>query len=191
MTTADCTTFAQIAVAAILDFLCEAKDRAVEAAANDPRWLSAVDRAWGFILSVDSLDFDAATATLLVPSATDHLHTYRANGQCQCEAHARGIPCWHRAAARLVVRALALAEQAREAAEQAELTALAQQLVDDAHAAGATWYTAREGLAGARMRMAELADYAEAWDAAAAAQKRQALSARIVAARAAVMSAAA
>lgn len=183
MSTADCTTpaahrFAPLAVAPLLDFLCEARDAAAQAAADHPAWLRALDFAWGFILEAEALEYDAEAAALRVPSATRAGRAYVANGACACEAFTKGAGvCWHRAAARLVRRAL-------ELRDAAEVEALAAELVAEAHAAGARWYGMAEGRAGARMRLAELADFAQEWDAAA-------LSAQALAARPAVALAAA
>ena len=159
MPTADCTTFTPIAVADLLDHLCEARDLAAAAAASSPAWLRALSTAWGFILEADTLEYDAATHALRVESATRPGRTYVANGACACESFTKGNGvCWHRAAARLVRRAL-------ELRAAAELEALAAELVSDAHTAGCRWYGLAEGRAGARLRFDELADYAAAWDA--------------------------
>ena len=190
MPSTDCTTFARIAVADLLDSLVAAVDAAraklaESAAPNADAWGRAIDRAWDYILSVDVLAYDAASHTLLVESATEAGRSYAANGTCECRAytHSTAQVCWHRAAAKIVANAVALAEQAAEAAEQAELTALAQELLDEARRAGCAWYGHREALAGARMQLRELEDYAQEWDRAAEAQRRAALAGRIVAAR--------
>jgi hypothetical protein len=100
------TQFTTIAVADLMDALCSAVDTA-RAATNDPRWLRAIDSAWDYILSVDTLDYDAATHSLRVPSASGN-GEYIANGACQCRAFEQSNACWHRAAARLVRRAIEL-----------------------------------------------------------------------------------
>jgi hypothetical protein len=175
MSTTDCTTtalsFARIAVASLMDALCEAKDAAVEKAAGNQRWLNAIDAAWGWLLTQDAVFFDTAAHALRVPSATEAGRAYVANGDCQCKAFDARTPCLHRAAARLVRRALELQAAQAEADERAELNTLASELVSEAHAAGARWYGAVEGLAGARLRLGELTDFAIDWDAMSAAAR--------------------
>ena len=178
MTNAQFTT---IRTADLLDSLVAAVDAARIAAGDDQRWQNAITSAWDYILQTETLDYDANTHALKVASASGN-GSYIANGACSCRAAELDKPCWHRAAARIVTRALELAEQAQADAEQAELTALAQELLDEARRAGVTWYGAREALAGARSRMAELMAYAAEWDAAAEVQRRAALAGRIVAA---------
>ncbi len=70
-------------------------------AAQHPRWLAAIERA---AVELDSNPYIEALDdhTLLIGSPSGN--TYTANGACQCEASRRGIPCWHRAAARLYTR---------------------------------------------------------------------------------------
>jgi hypothetical protein len=188
MPTADCTTFARIAVADLLDFLCEAVDAARVAAAGNTRWLNAIDAAWGWLLEQDAVSFDHTSHALRVESASEAGKVYIANGSCQCKSFAEhGNACWHRAGARLVRRALEL----RTMDQGSDLLALAEELVSDAHAAGAAWYGMAEGIEGAKMRERELADFAAEWDAAAAAAKAAALGARLGAAQARVMAAAA
>ena len=98
---------ARIATADILNDLTAAVDAARAAAAADPRWLRAIDTAWGWLLQTDVLDYDAASHTLTVASASGN-GSYAANGACQCRAytHSTSQVCWHRAAARLVRRAV-------------------------------------------------------------------------------------
>jgi hypothetical protein len=174
MPTTNSTTalsFARITIAPLMDALCEAKDAAVEKAAGNARWLTAIDTAWGWLLTQDVVSFDIHTHALRVESASEPGKVYEANGACQCPAFEKHTACWHRAAARLVRRALELQAAQDEASEQAELNALAAELVADAHAAGARWYGAVEGLAGARLRLGELGEFAAAWDAMSAAAR--------------------
>jgi hypothetical protein len=187
MSSTNSTTFA---VASLLDQLCEAHDAAVAklAASDAPNadaWARAIDRAWGYILTVDTLAYDAASHTLLVESATEAGRSYRANGECQCRAytHSTAQVCWHRAAARIVSRALELVEAQAEARAQAELTDLAAELLEAAQADGVEWYGERDAIGEARTKLYELTAYAEAWDAAALAQRQEAQVARIVVAR--------
>lgn len=154
MTANDCTTpatFARIAVKDIIDFLCDAYDAAVAALASydgddRARWTRALDKAWGFLLTSDTLEFDAATGTLKVPSASTAGRTYLANGRCGCTAYRNGDPCQHRAAAKLTVNAVR---------RQQELADLAAEIEAE---------TGRDGMALARQSLDELSALASAFD---------------------------
>lgn len=155
--------FTTIRTADILDNLVAAVDaiRASTAVYNKP-WMNALDKAWGYILEQDAISYDLSAYAIRVESATEAGRFYEANGDCQCEAFTKGNGiCWHRAAARLVRRAL-------ELREEAEVSALAGELYDEAREAGCTWYDAEVAAEGARARMPELLDFAAAWDATAA-----------------------
>jgi hypothetical protein len=73
---------------------------AFDKAAGSKRWQTAIAKAQGEIESNPYMHFDGDA--LLILSASNEI--YRANGACQCKAYAKGQPCWHRAAARLVKR---------------------------------------------------------------------------------------
>jgi len=176
MTTND---FSTLRTADLLDNLVSAVDRARVNAQDDPRWLRAIDAGWDWLLQQDELSYNAATHELVVQSATGS-GEYRANGACQCRAAELDRPCWHRAAARIVRRAVELAQfdamsaaatAAEQAHEDAEVNALAQELLNEARRGGCAWYTFDVALAGARSRMAELLNYAAEWDIAAAATR--------------------
>lgn len=94
-----------IPVSFILDDLCAVVD-AARASVTDERWLKAIDRAWDYLLNQDTVSWDADTHALTVESASEAGVFYTANGECQCDAYAAHKACWHRAAARLVRRAL-------------------------------------------------------------------------------------
>lgn len=105
MTTHDFTT---IATAQILDSLCEVVDQARASGNLTPSWARALDTAYDYLLTTDAVAFDALAHALRVESATEPGTFYTANGDCQCKAFTQGAGvCWHRAAARLVRRALA------------------------------------------------------------------------------------
>lgn len=74
-------------------------EKAAHDAAQHPRWLTAIGRA---ILELDSNPYlernDHGGLIIGSPSG----ETYVSNGICQCKAFEFQIPCWHRAAARLV-----------------------------------------------------------------------------------------
>jgi hypothetical protein len=157
--------FTTIRTAEILDFIVDAVDAARAAAADSPRWRNAIDAAFDHLLTVDVIEYDHTAHELLYRSESGA--TYRANGSCQCRAFEAGQPCKHRAAARLVYRAV----EARD---------LAAELQAEAAAAGETWYDAEIARVGVRFRMDEVMTVAREWDAAA-------LAARIGAAQAAAM----
>jgi hypothetical protein len=69
-------------------------------AASDQRWLNAIERAAQEL--TDNPYIARQDNHLLIGSPSGEI--YEANGQCQCTAYLVGIPCWHRAAARLVRR---------------------------------------------------------------------------------------
>ncbi len=115
------------------DALVDAYDAAKAKCADDARWLAALESAYEWLTDraiagegvvVDGEHVQVASRT--VPGKT-----YWANGECSCQAHIVGNPCWHRAAARLVKRALeqpqvrrpkrSAEEKARIAAEMNEL----------------------------------------------------------------------
>ena len=99
--------------------LVDATDAALSSTESIDRWKNAIKTAYNWLLTQDVVEYDRRTGVLLVPSATEHGVVYQANGVCQCKAAARGYACWHRAAARLVRRALErqAAQVERETAE--------------------------------------------------------------------------
>jgi hypothetical protein len=90
------------------DILKQVTAEAKRNAAQHPRWLVAIDRA---SVELESNPWIEAQDdhTLLIGSPSGN--TYIGNGTCQCIAFQRGVPCWHRAAARLYHRYV-VAEQA-------------------------------------------------------------------------------
>ena len=66
------------------------------------RWQTAIAKAKQQLESNPYISLDGDALLILSPES---LQIYRANGTCQCLAHAKfGTPCWHRAAYRLVKR---------------------------------------------------------------------------------------
>jgi hypothetical protein len=125
-----------IPVSELLDFLCDAVDAARVAAADSPEWLAAIDRAWDAILTQDTVSFHPVTHSLRIESLSRPGVFYEANGACQCEAFSyNGGVCTHRAAARLVRRALERYGERVIAAAPAALSRLettdAQELVNE------------------------------------------------------------
>jgi hypothetical protein len=116
--------FETVSRAEIFDQLVEAYDAAKALAAGDKRWASALDRAYAYALEVESFEYDIQHWAVRVPSASQPGVAFEANGVCQCRAYTHEIPCWHRALARLIRRALeprlmAFAQEWDRDAEQA------------------------------------------------------------------------
>lgn len=99
-------TFTTISTSQILDQLCAAVDAARVNAASAPAWLRAIDAGYDYLLTADTIEYSRADHALRVESASEPGRYYVANGDCQCPGYANGGVCWHRAAARLVRRAL-------------------------------------------------------------------------------------
>lgn len=74
-------------------------DRAMQDAAEHPRWLNAINRAVAELVSNPWIERGELHG-LVVASPSGNV--YSANGVCQCQAYLHGNACWHRAAARLV-----------------------------------------------------------------------------------------
>jgi hypothetical protein len=64
------------------------------------RWQTAIAKAKQQIEENPYMSYDGHALLVLSPSG----EIYTANGTCQCRAFEQGVPCWHRAAARLVER---------------------------------------------------------------------------------------
>jgi hypothetical protein len=97
-------------------------EEAQRSSASHPRWLAAIARAARELEGnpyMEALD----DHTLLIGSPSGN--TYIGNGTCQCEAYRRGIPCWHRAAARLYMRYI---EAEARAAQSVNLLSLGTRL---------------------------------------------------------------
>lgn len=74
------------------------------------RWTNAIAKATAQIeLNGEFVNYDTAENHLVIWSQ-DSNEIYTSNGVCQCKAFTRGLPCWHRAAARLVRLYLELPE---------------------------------------------------------------------------------
>lgn len=99
--------FSTLDTAHLLDALVEAVDAARETASVSPSWLRAIDSAYDYLLQTESIQYDLTACAIRVESATTPGTFYESNGDCQCAAFTKGKGiCWHRAAARLVRRAL-------------------------------------------------------------------------------------
>lgn len=73
---------------------------AFDKVSGNRRWETAIAKAKSQLEANPYMYFDGQSLLILSPS--DEI--YSANGTCQCRAFQRGLPCWHRAAARLVER---------------------------------------------------------------------------------------
>lgn len=97
--------------------------KALADAADHPRWINAIQRAFE---ELDSNPYIARGELHGLVIGSPSGNVYSANGVCQCQAYLNGHACWHRAAARLVRlhdetqqhRELAAAARARQADEQ-------------------------------------------------------------------------
>jgi hypothetical protein len=78
----------------------EVVQTAFDNAQGNRRWETAIVKAKQQLESNPYIHFDGSALLILSPSN----QIYTANGTCQCKAYLNGYPCWHRAAARLVVR---------------------------------------------------------------------------------------
>lgn len=80
--------------------LNQVAQEAFDKAEGSKRWQTAIAKAKGQLASNPFLHFDGHALIIL----SDSNEVYTANGTCQCKAYLKGLPCWHRAAARLVQR---------------------------------------------------------------------------------------
>lgn len=86
---------AEVAAESISKINPEAKD--------GKRWINAIAKAVAEIENNPFMTFEPETHSLLILSERSG-QIYTANGTCQCAAFNKGFPCYHRAAARLVMR---------------------------------------------------------------------------------------
>lgn len=80
--------------------MLEVIQEAFDKVSDSRRWQTAIVKAKQQIEENPYLHFDGHA--LLILSSSGEI--YNANNSCQCKAYAKGQPCWHRAAARLVER---------------------------------------------------------------------------------------
>jgi hypothetical protein len=74
----------------------------VKDAQTKKRWVKAIAKAVAQIEANGTfMNYDTEDNHLVIWSQGSD-EVYSANGVCQCEAYARGLACWHRAASRLV-----------------------------------------------------------------------------------------
>ena len=70
---------------------------------NAKSWTNAIAKAVVEIENNPYMTWQADSESLLILSEKSG-RIYQANGVCQCLAFAQGMPCYHRAAARLIQR---------------------------------------------------------------------------------------
>ena len=90
--------------------------RARTAAAGHDRWLAAIERAVETFHSLDALSY-LESGELLVPGSQPGVVYAATPAACQCKASRHGVPCRHRALARLVEIALGLRLEAQRVAQ--------------------------------------------------------------------------
>jgi hypothetical protein len=82
------------------DRMKQVAQEAFDKASRSLRWQTAIVKAKQQIEENPYLHFDGGSLLILSPSG----EIYSANGTCQCKAYKSNQPCWHRAAARLIMR---------------------------------------------------------------------------------------
>ncbi len=107
--------------------LSQVTRQALADAAREPRWVKAIIHASAELADNPWIERSGAELLIASPSGT----VYSANGVCQCDAYAFGIPCWHRAAARLVMRHDEQEATLADAEWEIERTALVANVRDD------------------------------------------------------------
>ncbi len=105
----------------------------VAAALAAARTEASEHRAWMNAINRAALNLEACTwmfdGTLLRITSANSTARYTATAHtCECKAYAAGRPCWHRAAARLLVKAAELVQPVRVMPTDAELQALVDEL---------------------------------------------------------------
>ena len=71
--------------------------------------MNAINRA---SLNLESCWWQFDGETLVIASATSERHYAVTEHGCECKAFAAGRPCWHRAARRLLIKAVESGEEA-------------------------------------------------------------------------------
>ncbi len=94
-------------------------------AAEHAAWINAINKA-ALELEASSWAFDGET--LRIASRTGNGRYTCTAHTCECKAFQAGRPCWHRACARLLVKAAEMVQPARIMPTEAELQALVDEL---------------------------------------------------------------
>ena len=85
-----------------IDALVAARASAIGKVGSDSPWGRAIEKAYNWLMEAGEVLIDDE-GLVLIPSGSQNIF-YAVNGSCSCTAYQNGIPCWHRAAARLVKR---------------------------------------------------------------------------------------
>lgn len=85
--------------------VADAVASASKAKTNSQRWINAIARATVELETNPHMTYRHDSHSLLILSPESG-NVYSANGTCGCKAFELGYPCWHRAAAKLVVNYL-------------------------------------------------------------------------------------
>ena len=94
-------------------------------AAEHRAWMNAINKA-ALELEATSWTFDGET--LRIASRTSSARYTATAATCECKAFEAGRPCWHRACARLLVKASEMVAPVRVMPTEAELQALVDEL---------------------------------------------------------------
>lgn len=95
-------------------------DQARQSAANDARWLNAINKAASHLTTNPWLYIDGTTLIIGSPSGQVYAASVHEAEQCQCLAYQfGGKPCWHRALASLYTRYVQALEERRAQYEKA------------------------------------------------------------------------
>lgn len=114
------------AMADLIDAIAAVIDTA-RAKVAGTSWANALEDGYNMLLQMDTIVYAVERHELTVESSQGGVF-YHANGVCECKAGQKDIPCWHRAAAKLVRRALEYQAAAQAAQEEAERAATARQI---------------------------------------------------------------
>lgn len=93
---------ASVAQAVNRESVVLALQEARKQAAEHQAWLNAINKA-ALYLAAEQWAFDGETLVIM-SATTDDCRYLVTSKTCQCKAFKRGIPCWHRAAARLLCK---------------------------------------------------------------------------------------
>jgi hypothetical protein len=82
-------------------------------AAEHQAWLNAINKA-ALYLAAEQWAFDGETLVIMSATTDDARYLVTVK-HCECRAFKRGIPCWHRAAARLLCKTAEMYQEAHSA----------------------------------------------------------------------------
>ncbi len=93
---------ATVAQAVNRQTVAQALQEARKQAGEHQAWLNAINKA-ALYLAAEQWAFDGETLVIMSATTDDARYLVTVK-HCECRAFKRGIPCWHRAAARLVCK---------------------------------------------------------------------------------------